>query len=403
MRILISSIAGYGHICPVIPLALALKRVGHEVAFATSRSFELELGKLGLSVLAVGPDWKESEFATDKANHPPVEGFRTDMGVFFNEQLVPAMTRDINNLVALWKPDIILSNEYEPAGAAVAEKYGLPFALLSYGPRVTRSVRAAWHNAFHNIARGVMRLAPCPTMEYSHRWLHLYFSPIDYVFGDQPYTEEDNEFGIRPEIYDGFGFSSESRSVGGQSSGGRVALCTFGTVFNKNPEVFRAIIDNASKQVDRLLVMLGPGLKHTQLKMIPANVELYRYQPLSAILPNVDFCITHGGTATLMSVLMSGKPSFLLPQGADQIINALTCTQHKLGVAKVDMTMADPTRQISSIPPGVIGEGVTELIENPIYKERCEQFRHKSGVMPTLTFATSLLEQLAATGKPVAK
>jgi len=92
-----------------------------------------------------------------------------------------------------------------------------------------------------------------------------------------------------------------------------------------------------------------------------------------------------------------------LPQGADQIINALTCTQHKLGVAKVDMTMADPTRQISSIPPGVIGEGVTELIENPIYKERCEQFRHKSGVMPTLTFATSLLEQLAATGKPVAK
>lgn len=402
MRILISSIAGYGHICPVIPLALALIKAGHHVVFATSGSFELELGKLGLPVLAVGPHWKESEFASDKPNIS-APGFRTDMGVFFNEQLVPAMVRDVEAAVAVWRPDIVLSNEYEPTGRVVAEKYGLPFVLLSYGPRVTRSVRATWHNAFHGIARDVMGLAPCASMDYSHRWLHLYFSPVDYVFGQEPYVEEDNEFGIRPIIFDSFEPVSEMLAIEKRSPHESVALCTFGTVFNKNLELFRAVISGVSKKVDRLLVMLGPGLKRADFKMLPTNVELYRYQPLSKILTNVDFCITHGGTSTLMTMLTHGKPSFILPQGADQIINALTCDQHKLGVAKVDITMADPTRPADPIPTELIEGSVAELVDNPIYKERCEQFRQKTIAMPPLVFAVGLLERLAVTGKPVTK
>ena len=55
---------------------------------------------------------------------------------------------------------------------------------------------------------------------------------------------------------------------------------------------------------------------------LPANVHLSRYLPQAALLPTVDVIVHHGGAGTMLTSAAHGIPQVVLPQGADQFINA---------------------------------------------------------------------------------
>ncbi len=54
MKILFSTRPAYGHVYPLIPLALTAREAGHEVSFATTGSFLHRLGRLGFPTHDVG-------------------------------------------------------------------------------------------------------------------------------------------------------------------------------------------------------------------------------------------------------------------------------------------------------------------------------------------------------------
>src|SRR5690606_40128622 len=59
LRVWISIVPGHGHFFPMVPLARALERAGHEVTFCTSESYAETVVDHGFAALGVGLDYTQ--------------------------------------------------------------------------------------------------------------------------------------------------------------------------------------------------------------------------------------------------------------------------------------------------------------------------------------------------------
>jgi UDP:flavonoid glycosyltransferase YjiC (YdhE family) len=180
-------------------------------------------------------------------------------------------------------------------------------------------------------------------------------------------------------------------------------LCTFGTVFNKRPEVLRTVIQGVAEQVGRLQVVLGPGLPPGSLGDVPPLVQVLPEASVHSLLPAVDFVITHGGAGTLTALQLHGKPSLLLPQGADQFINSAATQRvrsgvvrfHSIGAAAIGADGRAPLTSES------VGQAFAELARDGVYRERANWLRREYEALPPLEIAVELIERLASTKQPI--
>src|SRR5437899_1958759 len=83
-RFLFSTIEGYGHFHPLVPLARALKEAGHDVAFAARPSLQPRVAAAGFTFFPLGGDLAtDSEYQQFKAQRntmPP--GLDTELLVY---------------------------------------------------------------------------------------------------------------------------------------------------------------------------------------------------------------------------------------------------------------------------------------------------------------------------------
>jgi hypothetical protein len=315
--------------------------------------------------------------------------------------VVPQMLDDVAAHIDRWQPDIILSNEYERSGCALAEQRRIPFVLASSGPRLPRELRRQWHAPLYNDARRALGLPLDLSLDYALRWLQLSFMPVEYFFSSGvAYQPAANEFGIRPQIFDNF--FVRAGVIAPVASVLPTVLCTFGTVFNKTSALLKTIVDAFIGAPYRLLVTCGPGFDRSIFRDTPANIIFIEALPLSQLLPVVDACITHGGTSTLTTILSAGKPALLLPQGADQKINAITCAQLTLAIAKFD-AVAGEAGSAEPQPLGkmlitadTIRECVAQLLTNTSYRDNCKNLQQKIHALPDFATAVQLIEHVGA-------
>src|SRR5580704_4656984 len=54
VRLIFASTGGYGHVIPLVPLAVAARGAGHDVAFATEHSFRSALSEVDLDPIPAG-------------------------------------------------------------------------------------------------------------------------------------------------------------------------------------------------------------------------------------------------------------------------------------------------------------------------------------------------------------
>jgi len=71
----------------------------------------------------------------------------------------------------------------------------------------------------------------------------------------------------------------------------------------------------------RALVLTGHELEPEELAFA-ADVEVRRFLPHSALLPDASLVVTHAGMGTLMAAFAAGVPTLCLPLGRDQPDNA---------------------------------------------------------------------------------
>ena len=122
MRVLCTCLPGHGHFNPMLALAQALARSGHEVAFATAADFCPRIQQTGFAAFPAGMPLA-SQMEEARRRYPEQDGL-TAMERF--EQFVPRMlagvaaparAADLVPLVGDWKPDLLVHDETELGGA----------------------------------------------------------------------------------------------------------------------------------------------------------------------------------------------------------------------------------------------------------------------------------------------
>jgi UDP:flavonoid glycosyltransferase YjiC (YdhE family) len=132
----------------------------------------------------------------------------------------------------------------------------------------------------------------------------------------------------------------------------RTVYVTLGTVAFGAVEVLRrAVLETAAHDVD-VLVAAGPAGDPALLGDLPANVHVERFVPQAEVLRHVDAVVHHGGAGTMLGALAAGLPQLILPQGADQPVNAVAIARAGAGLA---LTNEEQT-------PGAIEQAVGTLL-----------------------------------------
>jgi MGT family glycosyltransferase len=97
---------------------------------------------------------------------------------------------------------------------------------------------------------------------------------------------------------------------------------TFGTVFNHELTLFATALEAARDLDVRVVVTLGPGHDPDALGPQPPNVTVAEFIPQAELLPACVAVVSHAGSGTFLAALAAGVPQVLLPQAADQFLNA---------------------------------------------------------------------------------
>jgi UDP:flavonoid glycosyltransferase YjiC (YdhE family) len=409
-RFLFSTTAGYGHFHPLVPLALALKQAGHEVAFAVRPSLLPLVEASGFTVFPVGGDLAaDPEYQQVKAQLRTMpSGLEAEL--FSYPRLFGGIPSRIRtpHLVAIaqeWQPDMLIREAAEYPSLIAAEYLGLPHATVSIAAALRGMVIFEREVAAHlDPVRHTWGLAPDPDLKAPYRYLHLAYSPPTFSLQDVGYVDTQTiprpipptTHFIRPDLFDQAGSESLPDWVERLPATAQpIIYVTLGTEANNEPgmypRVLQTIIAGLRDHPANLIVTLGRDKDPADFGPQPPNVYIERYIPQSLLLPRCDLIVMHGGSNTLLASLDVGLPMVVVPLIADQFFNAQIAQSLRLGQVV----------PLSQLTPDRIGAAAQEVLSNPIYRQNTTRLQAEMQALPGINYAVELVERVAAEHKPV--
>ena len=358
MRILFSGVPAFGHLLPMAPLARAARAAGHDVALLTSGGMAPALAAdlPGVPVLPAGPmpDVLFAEVGRrtgvpDAAGEPQPEavaeffaGVRVDLGI--DEALAAA--RD-------WAPDLMVCEATDFVGPLVASTLGVPWHVLALGPAVPAEFTAPMSAlvAQRYAARGVPATPPSS-----------YVDPVPAALQTPGVTLPARRLPVRAEAHQR---PDAPAGVPVPPRDGRPrVLITLGTVFADSDLLATLLGSLDTTQVD-VVATLGV----TGLAAPPTPGATYLpFAPLAELL-DVDAVLCAGGSGTVLGTLSRGIPLVVLPQGADQPLNAA-----RTQAAGVAVVITDPREA---------GTAVRRVLDEPSFAAAARELADRIAEQPS--------------------
>ena len=228
------------------------------------------------------------------------------------------MLADLMPIAEEWRPQLLVCDQAELAGPLVAARLGVPNLTHAFG-RLLPAVRVARAGeAMADIWRA-HGLEPRPFAgTYDHLYLDIY--PPGLQAPDTAHLGELQL--IRP-----------ADPIERDAAAEPLVYITFGTVVNHDLALFATALEAARELDVRVVVTLGPGHDPDALGPQPPNVTVAEFIPQAQLLPACAAVVSHAGSGTFLAALAAGVPQLLLPQAADQFLNAEAATRGGVAVA----------------------------------------------------------------------
>ena len=394
MRLLFTSIPSTGHLHPLVPLAIAARAAGHEVAFACAESMRSAVEELGFRTFAAGlnrdgdgdPEFDALKVRARRLTPGPEMDQLAIADVIYGVR-ARRMLPGLLEICRQWRPDVVVRENFEAAGAVAAERLGIPHASVDIMPLFdTGPMQSAVQEQIDRL-RAEAGLDPDPGLHMLHRYLHLCFAPPSLLNPAIPKPATLRT--LRPTFYDQVGSEALPDWVA-RMPAQPTAYVTVGTVANRwrtdvFPGMVRTILEGLRDEPINVVVTVGRDADPAELGPQPANVHIERFIPHNLLLPHCDLAITHGGFGTVMGSIDAGLLQVLVPLLVDDPHNARRCAE--LGLARMirpeDLT-ADRTR-----------EAVRDVLRDPAYRANLQRIRAEIRAQPGPDLAVGLLECLA--------
>ncbi|WKX11250.1 glycosyltransferase [Streptomyces sp. NL15-2K] len=374
MRVLLSSTPLAGHLIPLLPLARAFRERGDNVALVTGSSAVPFVADEEIEFLPAGPEleamFKEVLRTTGHdlmEQGPTVE---TEAELFASAR-VDLTIDDALAQARAWEPDLILSEHFDFIGPLVGAVLGVPAASLAFGvamlPETVEATTARVRSRYK--ARG---LAYAPA-----RW---YLDTCPPALQRPGWEAPEGRIALRPEPHRKPGQEVPARTQRGDRRP-RV-LVSFGTVFSSSQAVgplLRALLE---QDVDVRVTLLSSVPEEFAVDA-EDRLEFAAYKPFVELLQDVDVVLTHGGAGTVLGALCLGIPMVVVPQGADQPIQA----------ERVAAAGAGISFPLGGVAPERVAEAVREVLAERDYRDAAEKI---AAQIAEYDSSPDVAEQLAA-------
>ncbi len=390
MKVLCTCLPGHGHFNPMLALAQALVRTGHDVAFATAADFCPHIERTGFTAFPAGISLAE-QIEQARRRYPDQDRLSA-MDRF--EQFVPRMlagvaapprAADLVPLVGDWRPDLLVHDETEFAGPLAAAAAGIPWADQSVGilrplsmfELAAEVLRPLWDEWGVDLGRfaGMFRylyLDVCPpglqspqidSIEVAHPVKNVDIPPAP----GETLPEWVTEMPSVPTVY-----------------------VSLGTIFKGDVAVYGAILEGLRGRELNVIVTVGNQNDPAALGPQPPNVHVERFIAQALLLPYCDVVVNQGGTA-ILPILAFGLPLLVLPQSANQFHNA-----DALVAAGVARRLLPP-----EVTADAVGAEVRRLLDDPAFQEGGRKLAAEIEAMPGPEDGVRLLERLAEEREPI--
>lgn len=379
-----------GHFHPMMPMAKALKDHGHEVAFATGRSFGALVKQAGFEFYACGRDGaRSSHFLTNLPGWQDLEKIShegTRQVWCFIQGLGPRMADDLLVLLKEWKPDLIVRDPVELGGYVAAEYSGIPHASFMWSLYISPRVGNVEPL---NILRQRYGLPEEHDFTSFDRYLVLNTLPPSWklIGGAEP-PAVTHRFCIPPfdqsvkrELPDWVHTLPDNPTV----------YATLGTTFNQQPPKFKTLITALDAETFNTIITVGQSVDPAQYHPLPSHIKIEQYIPQTMILPYCNAMLFHGGFNSLHSSIWHGLPMVVMPlEAGDQEPTARQCSELGIGI-RLDWKTSRP-ESICAV--------VKAVLDQPSYRRRTQQLQDEMKRLPNLAEAVKRLVTLAGTREP---
>lgn len=384
MRVLFTCVVGVGHFNPMVPLAKAFEAAGHRVAFATDPGFVGHVRGLGFEAFPAGLDMPVARrlFAESTPGFkdvPASDHMRYLMPGLFGGVRVEPMLDDLDRILPEWRPDLLIHELAEMAGAIAAEGLAIPHVEHSFGVLRPTDIRRRATAAIAPVAerRGVAN----PGVGGFNGELYLDICPPGFQLSE--IFDVEHVQPLRPMAFDeapDVNLPDWLTALGSRP----LAYVTMGTEFNKELAVFRAILDGLGGEPFDVVVTVGPSGDPEAVRPHADNIRVERFIPQSALLHRSAAFVSHAGSGATLGALRAGVPMLAIPQGADQFLNAGRVVDTGVGLRLMpDEVSADAVR-----------DAVRALLDDHRYRDAARGHQASIEAMPSPDAVVPILTAL---------
>ncbi len=353
----------------MLALATACRERGHEVAWAAHASACASLRAAGFEATEAGlPEGITSEGLAERYPElmalPAAERPMFLFAKIFGPDRAGPMLDDLLPIVDSYGPALLVCDQAEFAGPLAAARAGIPNVTHGFGHPLPaeRVARASDEMA------GLWEAHGLESRPYAGAYDHLYLDiyPPSLEIEDSSHIET-----VQP-LRPGAAPAAEAADSPWAEPGDPLVYVTFGTVWNSDIELLRTVLAGVSARPVRVVFTCGPGKDVDALGEQPPNVHVADYIPQAQLLPHCAAVVSHAGSGTFLAALASGLPQLLLPQAADQFLNARAGAQAGAGIA------IEPEQ----LTAAAITDALAELLSEPAYREAAQRLSTEIAAMP---------------------
>lgn len=315
MNVLVVCVPGAGHVNPLKPLVQALMAAGDEVVVAAGADAAPLVEGMGAGFFPAGHGesaWFERLNAHIRG--VPGDGLAPErinhyfLPRLFGEVAAADMIDDVLDCGGQIGADLVLFETYALAGPLAADVLGVPAVHHLLGPLLEPEILELANDAVSPLWRSFGRSAPGYGGVYRDLTIEICppsLEPLRVPAGARLI--------MRPTPI----------PVPGAAKGPRpLVYVTLGTFFNANVDIFRAVVDGLAGEAVDAVVTVGADQDPATLGAVAPNVRVERFVPQADLLPTCSAAVHHGGAGTMFGTLAQGIPHVVIPQGADNFVNA---------------------------------------------------------------------------------
>jgi len=347
MRVILTSHGSTGDIYPIIGLAVALQKAGHDVRFATIPHYQEDIRAAGIEFYPLCPNWEQADLSywmgrLQKIRTPIYQLREIYVGA---NAYIPEMITRMD--VALRSADLLVSSYLFPMNKGIADRRGVPFATYAFAHHVVPSpdyppenipspnwlphrARRAWNQwlwkmgnavvdrVINNAIRTPLKAAGLPKVR------HFFSEPAERVIVGV------SEKLMRPtqaEIDPRFRFTGYCRWQAAVDPKLEVELTEFCRGENVPVLTFGSMVYDHPGEVMERLVRVWPRNRKMIVQrgwaQFPALAEDGHIKVIGKVSHDQLFrhaaaVVHHGGAGTTASALHAGKPQLVVPHIGDQ-------------------------------------------------------------------------------------